>query len=392
MQILIRNLHKHAPRLVQQFLRQQQPVAQVGEVGVDAQLPGVAEGLDHLRLLREVFVLAVLHVALVDEGLEVGAVLDAVGRVDVDHLHLPGHALFLQERVHHQERIARDQPVGPTALVLVEVDGVSERQVFERRGEEVGLVGIVPLTLPSPGGRGFAFQAFAHRRQDARRVDALVHVQADRLHLEAQALGLAGPVEIRRGVALQFFQCRAHGGRIAARQRVVDELLHLRAAEIELQGRVDVRVVAPARGAFVRVVLGPDHADFGIVLAGIGVAVAQHFRLAGFTATRAWPPDRARLRLFRYSNGRRLALQREILASLQRTRGRIGRGATGGFAGSVPCGFVVAGHVASPSPSMRAQEWRRGGVRFFFCPHPPRILPFQGPSRAGGLVAARLTG
>ena len=36
--------------------------------------------------------LAVLHVALVDEGLEVGAVLDAVGRVDADHLYLAGHA------------------------------------------------------------------------------------------------------------------------------------------------------------------------------------------------------------------------------------------------------------------------------------------------------------
>ena len=49
-QVLIGNLHKHTARFVQQFPRQQEPVAQVGKVGVDAQLPGVPERLDHLRL------------------------------------------------------------------------------------------------------------------------------------------------------------------------------------------------------------------------------------------------------------------------------------------------------------------------------------------------------
>ncbi len=78
---------------------------------MDAQLPGVAEGLDHFRFLGQVFVLAVLDVALVDEGLEVGAVLDAVGRVDVDHLHLAGHALLLQQRVHHQQAVACNQSI-----------------------------------------------------------------------------------------------------------------------------------------------------------------------------------------------------------------------------------------------------------------------------------------
>ena len=119
LQILIRNLHKHTPRLAQQLLRQQQPVAQVGQVGVNPQLPGVAESLDHLRFLGQVLVLAILDDARADEWLEVGAVLDAVGGGDVDHLHLPGHALLLQQRVHHQQRIAGHQPVGPAALVAV---------------------------------------------------------------------------------------------------------------------------------------------------------------------------------------------------------------------------------------------------------------------------------
>ena len=78
----------------------------------------------------QVFILAVLHVALVDERLEVGAVLDAVGRVDVDHLHLAGHALLFQQRVHHQQAVARDQAVGPAVGVLVELDRLAQRRVL----------------------------------------------------------------------------------------------------------------------------------------------------------------------------------------------------------------------------------------------------------------------
>ena len=111
MDVLIGNLHEDGAAFGEQFARQEQPVAQVGEVGVDAQFPGIAKGADLLRLGGQVFVPAVLHVALVDEGLEVGAVLDAVGRVDVNHLYFAGHALLFQERVHHEERIAGDEAV-----------------------------------------------------------------------------------------------------------------------------------------------------------------------------------------------------------------------------------------------------------------------------------------
>ena len=88
MYILIADLHKYAAAVRQQFPGQQQTVPEIGEIGVDAQLPGVPEGLNHLRLLGEVLVLPVLHIPLVHKGLEIGAVLDAVGRVDVHHLHL----------------------------------------------------------------------------------------------------------------------------------------------------------------------------------------------------------------------------------------------------------------------------------------------------------------
>ena len=92
---------------------------------MDAQLPGVPEGLDHLGFLGQILILSILDRTLTDEGLKVAAVLDAVGRVDVDHLHPAGQALLVQQAVHHQQAVAGHQPVGPAALVAVEVDGVA---------------------------------------------------------------------------------------------------------------------------------------------------------------------------------------------------------------------------------------------------------------------------
>ena len=97
MQILIRDLHKDAATFGQQLARQQQPIAQVAQVGVQAQLPGVAIGLDHLRLADHLGVLAVLDIALAHEGLKVGAKFHPIGRVDVDHLHLTAEPFVLQQ-------------------------------------------------------------------------------------------------------------------------------------------------------------------------------------------------------------------------------------------------------------------------------------------------------
>ena len=216
--------------------------------------------------MRQVLVLAVLDVALVDEGLEVAAVLDAVGRVDVDHLHLPGHALLLQQAVHHQQAVAGHQPVAPAAVVLVEVHSLAQRQrLLEPGAEHVAggsLAGVGLHTLLDDG-------------QDAGRVDALVDVQADGVHLEAGALGLAGPVEVRRGMALELLQRGAHGGFVAAGQRVVDQRFDLGAAHVELQGRVDVRVVGPLRLGLLRIVVRGDHANVGIVAALLVVPVGD---------------------------------------------------------------------------------------------------------------------
>ncbi|MBK6434938.1 MAG: hypothetical protein IPF83_03070 [Rhodanobacteraceae bacterium] len=42
----------------------------------------IAKRFDHLRLLRQILIAAVFHIAFVHERLKVRAVFDAVGRVD----------------------------------------------------------------------------------------------------------------------------------------------------------------------------------------------------------------------------------------------------------------------------------------------------------------------
>jgi hypothetical protein len=63
--ILIADLHEDraANPVGQQIPRHGQPVAQVGQVGMDAIAPGVAKRLDLLRLAGDVVGVAVLHVA-----------------------------------------------------------------------------------------------------------------------------------------------------------------------------------------------------------------------------------------------------------------------------------------------------------------------------------------
>jgi hypothetical protein len=106
---------------------------------MDAELPRVAEGFDLFDLDAGVFVLAVLHVALAGADLPVAAELDAVGRVEVDHLHLAAQALTLGQRPHHLQAVAQDHAVAPVGLVLVELDHVELVETVE--GVEQGQFG-----------------------------------------------------------------------------------------------------------------------------------------------------------------------------------------------------------------------------------------------------------
>ena len=145
MNVLVADLDEARARLGQQLARDEQPVAQVGQVGVDPEFPGVAERLDLLGLARSVLELAVLDVAIARGHLPVRAELDAVGRVDVDHLDLAAQLLPLGERRHHLKGVAEDHPVRPVGVVLVEVDLVELVEAVE--GVEERQLGLVLGTL-----------------------------------------------------------------------------------------------------------------------------------------------------------------------------------------------------------------------------------------------------
>ena len=121
MDVLIADLHEDRAGLGEQIAGDGEPVAQVGQVAVDAVAPGVAERLDLLRLAGDVVGVAVLHVAAGGGPLEVAVELDAVGRVEVDALHLAAQALALGQAGHHLERVAEDHAVRPVLVVLVEL-------------------------------------------------------------------------------------------------------------------------------------------------------------------------------------------------------------------------------------------------------------------------------
>ncbi|OQA95709.1 MAG: hypothetical protein BWY25_02366 [Chloroflexi bacterium ADurb.Bin222] len=211
MHVLIPNLHEHAAALRQQLAGHGQPVAQVGQVGVDAQLPGVAEGADLLRLAGGVFGFAVLHVALARAHLPVGAEFDAVGRVEVDHLYPSAQPFLLRQTRHHQQRIAQDHAVGPVLLVLVELHFLGEifRPAVEIV-EELQLItgGLFRHTRPrAPGLRhevvdqrlwvDFLLDVDGHSGH--RQIGGVLFVFAlpDQLRIER---GIAGIAQRRRGV------------------------------------------------------------------------------------------------------------------------------------------------------------------------------------------------
>ena len=196
MQILVADLHEAASALVQQCAREQQAVPQVVQIRMDPEIPGVAERADRLRFLGEVFVPSVRHVAPVHERLEVRAVTDAVGRVDVDGLNLPAEAFLFQQAVHDQEAVAGNQTVGPVVAVFVELDGLPDRWVLPRRLEQ--------------GRLGFPAVAVPHGLDGRAGIDSLVHVERDGRHLERRMLRLAGPDELRiemRVVGVGRFRC-----------------------------------------------------------------------------------------------------------------------------------------------------------------------------------------
>ena len=88
---------------------------------MNAIAPCVAECFYLLRLASDVIDVAVLHIAARRGPLKIGVELDAIGRIDVDALHLAPQSLALRQRRHHLQAVAEDHPIGPMRIVLVEL-------------------------------------------------------------------------------------------------------------------------------------------------------------------------------------------------------------------------------------------------------------------------------
>ena len=203
MDVLVPNLHEYRTAFGQQVSRDRQSVAEVCEVGVDPVPPRVPERLDLLRFPGDVFRLAVLHVPARGGPLEVRVELDAVGRVEVDALHLAAKPFALRQRRHHLHAVAEDHPIGPVGVVLVELGaGVLVGQPVEV-GEKVGLEAGLACRL-------FRFRVLGLPEQvgDQRlRMHLLLDEERRRLNRKVRPvlLVLAAPYELRVEIAVASF-------------------------------------------------------------------------------------------------------------------------------------------------------------------------------------------
>ena len=68
---------------------QKKTVSHICEVRMNTDLPCVTEGAKLLRFSGQIVVSTVRDLAPVYEWLEIGTVTDAVGRINIYHLHLP---------------------------------------------------------------------------------------------------------------------------------------------------------------------------------------------------------------------------------------------------------------------------------------------------------------
>jgi len=170
-----------------------QSIPKVTKVRVNPQLPGIPKGFDLLGLTGQVLLFAVLHLAFARAHLPVGAKLNPIGRVHVDHLHLALQGLFLRQGGHHQQAVAQDHAVGPVLLVMVKI-----HQLF--KGNVVEIVEERQLLL-----RLFFLRLFTHILDDGLGTDLLLDIDGHRRHFQGMLvlLILAFPDQLRveRGIA-----------------------------------------------------------------------------------------------------------------------------------------------------------------------------------------------
>ena len=149
MDVVVAYLDEQRAGFGQELSEQHQAFVDLVEVAVDAVAVGVAEGAQRVGVAHGHAAGVVLRFQTVGGGHEVGLEADAVGRVEVDHLHPPGEAVAGDEALHHLGGIAVDETVLPVAGVLVELplEGVLGQavEVVEQAGGGGCGVGLAQL-------------------------------------------------------------------------------------------------------------------------------------------------------------------------------------------------------------------------------------------------------
>ena len=233
--VFITDLHENRSRLRHQLPTQVQTLLQVRQIRVDAQRPRVTERLDRQHVVGRLFLVVLRRVHPL---LKVRVVLDAVRRVDVDHLHPAAEPLVVEQGFHDVERVATDELVLPALVVGVELDAplaVVVAQFTLQVGEQLLLASGVLLLRRRQAGP-------FDDPGDARLGDDLVALE--RKQGDVAAVALTGPEEhgVSGGVHVD------HDGRIAVLGRGEAPDVDRAAPAVVHRERHDLLVARQQRG------------------------------------------------------------------------------------------------------------------------------------------------
>src|SRR6266704_3622058 len=86
---------------------------------MNAKCPRIPKGLYSEDIVGMVSLVVLIGI---DPLREVGVILDAIWRIDIDHLHFALQIFIMNERLHHLQGVSADELVLPTLVVGIELD------------------------------------------------------------------------------------------------------------------------------------------------------------------------------------------------------------------------------------------------------------------------------
>ena len=139
MDVFIADLEEETAAIGEEFARDSQPVAEIRQVGVDAEFPCISECANLFGLECHVLLLRIADVWFSSADLPVASEFDAVRRIEVYRLHLAFECFLLGEGVHDEEGVAKDEAIVPVLFVLIELDAFLKFEGTESLKERFGL-------------------------------------------------------------------------------------------------------------------------------------------------------------------------------------------------------------------------------------------------------------